>query len=728
MPGVGYTPDDDWRPAVTMLLPPPPPRTPAARRWIAGWTLVAAALRAVDLAGQSLWSDEDITLDRARTALGALLAGLPGEQAPLYFVVARAFTRLAGESDLALRFPSLLAGVAAVPLGYAVARRLTDAPTARAVAVLLACNPFLVSYGQEARMYALVGALSLGALAAALAADAAVRAGRPARGRWLACGALTAATVYTHYYGLLVVATLAAWGLPDVVAAARARWRGAAGRAAPAGDATVAARARGWLGAAAVAALLFAPWLPRALQVAEHPGWREPLPRWRIPDMLAVAYSAQTGVTAGRPPDAVAASTTALSLALLAIGVGAWWAAARGAHGGPARRGAWRALAWLGAMAAVAAVAVVRTPDIHPRYLFPIVGAWCLAIAAGGRALAGRFGPAGWLPLAALVGLGAVPLAAHATDPAARKTDYRRLTAVVVAGAPASSSRLFLDGPALGLTERYVPPDSALKVENLRSDKNTALRAADPVSFTARLDDLARRRPHLWLASDGAAAHAADAWLAAHAYPVTTTAVGDVTLARWFVPPAAAGDDVVPDATGAVDPAATAAGGDLADLATGPDALVAVAKAAAPDGAVAPPPIALDVLAPNPGADAARPGALAVRPGDVVAVALRWRPGADARPPWSETAPTRRPHHVSVRLVDDAGAVHASADRAPAAGAAPTTVWRAGDAVLDRHGLIVPSATPPGRYRLAVVLYDAATLAPAFTWSGLVAVTVEAAP
>ena len=186
-----------------------------------------------------------------------------------------------------------------------------------------------------------------------------------------------------------------------------------------------------------------------------------------------------------------------------------------------------------------------------------------------------------------------------------------------------------------------------------------------------------------------------------------STAIGEAPLDRWLVPPA--GD---PTPIGAAQP---------------PDG----DGGAGGDGAA----LTLQPLAAG--------GAASVRAGEVWAMGLLWLPrderaarsAADSMPsplppppPWPASAPAARPHRVSVRLVDGAGTVAASADRDPAAGRRPTTPWRPGEAVLDRHGLWVPPATPPGRYRLAVVLYDAATLAPAFTWSHLAEVTVEAAP
>ena len=59
-------------------------------------------------------------------------------------------------------------------------------------------------------------------------------------------------------------------------------------------------------------------------------------------------------------------------------------------------------------------------------------------------------------------------------------------------------------------------------------------------------------------------------------------------------------------------------------------------------------------------------------------------------------------------------------DGPPAAGLKPTEQWLAGEVVADRHILTLDPATPPGRYRLAVGMYDPITLMrlPSFDQSG----------
>ncbi len=139
---------------------------PSGRRWLALVTLAAFALRVWRLDGQGLWSDESISLERALLPLGAMLAELPVEHAPLYFVLLNLWLRVAGATDFALRFPSLWCGVAAVPLVAALARRTVGRRTALTAALLLAVNPLHVWHAQDARMYTLATCLALAALAA----------------------------------------------------------------------------------------------------------------------------------------------------------------------------------------------------------------------------------------------------------------------------------------------------------------------------------------------------------------------------------------------------------------------------------------------------------------------------------------------------------------------------------------------------------------------------------
>lgn len=59
--------------------------------------------------------------------------------------------------------------------------------------------------------------------------------------------------------------------------------------------------------------------------------------------------------------------------------------------------------------------------------------------------------------------------------------------------------------------------------------------------------------------------------------------------------------------------------------------------------------------------------------------------------------------------------VRASLDTQPHRGFYPTSLWRAGELVDDRHLLSLPEGTPPGDYSLEVVLYEVASLTPVGT-------------
>ncbi|MCC7353232.1 MAG: glycosyltransferase family 39 protein, partial [Anaerolineae bacterium] len=206
----------------------------ARHRWRFALLLIvfaACALRLAGLTAQSLWRDEVDAIRFASRDLPALLANFrrSGENGPLYFLVLRYWWPLfpvfgqpvsPPASDYALRFFSVIPGMAAVPLAAALARRLLSWQTGVLTALLIATAPYLVWYSQEGKMYALVTTL---VLAAVLALEAAIRRG--GAGRWLLVWLFTTVAAYIHIMALLLIPVGIAWFLL-AWPRARARWLG----------------------------------------------------------------------------------------------------------------------------------------------------------------------------------------------------------------------------------------------------------------------------------------------------------------------------------------------------------------------------------------------------------------------------------------------------------------------------------------------------------------------
>ncbi len=187
-------------------------------RWflwaVIGLTALAAAIRFSTLGLQSYRHDEAVTAGRV------LFAGLPqtmhqvwaGESTPpLYYLLAWLWSHLFGVHEVGLRSLSALFGTATVPVAYLIGRELIGRRTGIAVAAIVAVNPMLVWYSQDARAYALLVLLSSVALLFFLRA----RRSGAARdlGWWAAFSALALAT---HYFAFFPLAIEAVWLLLSV--------------------------------------------------------------------------------------------------------------------------------------------------------------------------------------------------------------------------------------------------------------------------------------------------------------------------------------------------------------------------------------------------------------------------------------------------------------------------------------------------------------------------------
>jgi uncharacterized membrane protein len=123
--------------------------------------LLSFALRVYRLDAQSLWYDEAVTAQVAAKGIAELTRWTAEDiQPPLYYYAVAGWTRLAGRSEWALRFPSAFFGVLTVALLWVAARRLLGGEAGRwaagIAAWLAATSPLYVYYAQEARMYTLL--------------------------------------------------------------------------------------------------------------------------------------------------------------------------------------------------------------------------------------------------------------------------------------------------------------------------------------------------------------------------------------------------------------------------------------------------------------------------------------------------------------------------------------------------------------------------------------------
>lgn len=170
--------------------------------------VVAAALRFATLGVQSFDYDESFTVGILHGSLGHALHRLPITEStpPLYYILAWLWTRLFGLNEVGVRSLSALLGTALVPVAFFTARSLGSRRAGLIAGLLVAVNPFLVWYSQEARTYALLALLS------ALSFWAFVRALDEPGARRLAIWALaSAAAVLSHYFAAYLVAAEAVW-------------------------------------------------------------------------------------------------------------------------------------------------------------------------------------------------------------------------------------------------------------------------------------------------------------------------------------------------------------------------------------------------------------------------------------------------------------------------------------------------------------------------------------
>ena len=175
--------------------------------------ILASLVRLFGIASRPIWYDEAFAILFSEKGLGAMLYGTlaptgagSADIHPLgYYTVLWLWMRIFGESLVAVRLLSIIAGLVSVVLVYLIAlERISDPRTARLGMLFAALAPFQIHYAQDIRMYSFLAMWLL------LATYANLRGSKPGGWRWWILFSFAAALAqYTHNLAAFYLVPLA---------------------------------------------------------------------------------------------------------------------------------------------------------------------------------------------------------------------------------------------------------------------------------------------------------------------------------------------------------------------------------------------------------------------------------------------------------------------------------------------------------------------------------------
>lgn len=452
----------------------------------AGILLVGLALRLLRLNFQPLWFDEGYSFYFAHLPVPALLAATAVDiHPPLYYLVLKGWLAVWGgilPAVTGARLLSVVWGVLAIPILWAIGRRVSRGRAGGWAALLLAVSPFHIYYSQEIRMYGMVtclGALGVWLTLAALERRRAVW--------WAGAGLALLAALYTQYYAFFVILALAVFLL--VGRRRREHWRA-------------------WGAVLAGIALAYLPWVwytaPRLVTYVQYKVGMDkdlPLSAWEFLRRILLAYGAghlegawQGWWPAGLVPAALVLAGTAWLLlrkrphpaqgTLLTLGL------------------SWLIIPWLGGYF-INLIAPFNPPRSERLMLmalpaFLLLGGEVMQTALEQvRPAARRAGLAG---LALWIAIAGLSLAGFYTVPRYAQEDYRELAQFIKARALPTDAVICVFPWQVGYFRAYLAsPPVLIETPSQIYPQARQFWADDPARMARELDVLLQEHGRLWM-------------------------------------------------------------------------------------------------------------------------------------------------------------------------------------------------------------------------------------
>ena len=166
--------------------------------------ILGVFLRLHQLNFQSLWLDELHSVIGAspESSVGQVVEYSKNDQPPLYFLLLHFWLRVFGNEDYQARLLSVLFGVMTIPVMFLLGRLYRGTAFGLMLALMIAINYHCIYFSQEARFYALFLLLALTSYLFFLKALS-----KGNMGSFICFSIFSALSIYTHYFGLVVVAS-----------------------------------------------------------------------------------------------------------------------------------------------------------------------------------------------------------------------------------------------------------------------------------------------------------------------------------------------------------------------------------------------------------------------------------------------------------------------------------------------------------------------------------------
>jgi mannosyltransferase len=211
-------------------------------------SVLALALRLIQLGTESIWFDEGFSIRMATLPLGEILPAIRREDfnPPLYYLILHGWIRWFGDSEWVLRLFAVLCGTLSIPIAYRLGKDLLGKTAALWAALLMAVSVYHIYFSQQVRGYALFALLTWISMILFLRLLE-----RPSvRVVFGYCG-VTLLALYCHPFGIIhVLAQNIMFGFLFLrESTLRQRWRL-------------------WLGVQAILAIAFSPWVSATLRIS----------------------------------------------------------------------------------------------------------------------------------------------------------------------------------------------------------------------------------------------------------------------------------------------------------------------------------------------------------------------------------------------------------------------------------------------------------------------------